>query len=55
MREMTRLEHEFLIKSWATYALNIAKRDRFAHIENEKDGSDLSERALFSPDPSTMV
>lgn len=55
MREMTRLEHEFLIKYRATYALNIAKRDCFAPIENEKDGPDLPEGALFSPDPSTMV
>jgi hypothetical protein len=55
MRELTRPEHEFLIKFWATYALDIAKRDHFAPIENEKDGADLSERALFSSDPSTMV
>jgi hypothetical protein len=55
MRELTRLEHEFLIKSWTTYALDIAKRGRFAHIENERDGSDFRKRALFSPDPSTMV
>jgi hypothetical protein len=55
MREMTRLEHEFLIKYRATYVLDITKRNRFAPIKNEKGESDLSKRALFSPDPITMV
>ena len=49
MRELTRLEHEFLIKFGATYALDIAKRDRFAHIENELDGSDFSNVRFFHP------
>ena len=55
MRKLTRLEHESLIELWATYALDITKKDCFALIENERWGPDLPKRALFSSDPITMV